>query len=79
MSRPQAVSKPAESHPTVAVIVVAAGSGTRLGHAEPKAFVELRGMPILEHALNGVFDAVETHPVHATGRSGDTIGRARTS
>ena len=47
------------SKPTVAVIVVAAGSGSRLGHAEPKAFVDLRGVPILEHALNGVFDAVE--------------------
>lgn len=45
--------------PSVAVIVVAAGSGTRLGHAEPKAFVELRGVPILEHALRGVFDAME--------------------
>ncbi|HEX7835100.1 MAG TPA: 2-C-methyl-D-erythritol 4-phosphate cytidylyltransferase, partial [Pseudolysinimonas sp.] len=49
--------------PSVAVIVVAAGSGTRLGHAEPKAFVELRGVPILEHALNGVFDAVEAAQV----------------
>jgi 2-C-methyl-D-erythritol 4-phosphate cytidylyltransferase / 2-C-methyl-D-erythritol 2,4-cyclodiphosphate synthase len=45
--------------PSVAIIVVAAGSGSRLGHAEPKAFVDLRGVPILEHALNGVFDAVE--------------------
>ena len=43
----------------VAVIVVAAGSGTRLGHEEPKAFVELRGATILEHALRGVFGAVE--------------------
>lgn len=45
--------------PNIAVIIVAAGSGARLGHAEPKAFVDLRGVPILEHALNGVFDAVE--------------------
>ncbi|HWM33607.1 MAG TPA: 2-C-methyl-D-erythritol 4-phosphate cytidylyltransferase [Pseudolysinimonas sp.] len=45
--------------PTVAVIVVAAGSGTRLGESEPKAFVGLRGKPILEHALLGVFDAIE--------------------
>jgi 2-C-methyl-D-erythritol 4-phosphate cytidylyltransferase / 2-C-methyl-D-erythritol 2,4-cyclodiphosphate synthase len=49
--------------PLVAVIVVAAGSGARLGNAEPKAFVELRGVPILEHALNGVFDAVEAAQV----------------
>jgi 2-C-methyl-D-erythritol 4-phosphate cytidylyltransferase/2-C-methyl-D-erythritol 2,4-cyclodiphosphate synthase len=47
------------SKPAVAVVVVAAGSGSRLGNAEPKAFVELRGVPILEHALHGVFDAVE--------------------
>lgn len=43
----------------VAVIVVAAGSGSRLGHSEPKAFVELRGITILERALRGVFDASE--------------------
>lgn len=48
---------------STAIIVVAAGSGTRLGHAEPKAFVDLRGVPILEHALNGVFDAVEAAQV----------------
>lgn len=45
--------------PTLAVIVVAAGSGTRLGAAEPKAFVEIRGRTILEHALATVFDSVE--------------------
>ncbi|HEY4226094.1 MAG TPA: 2-C-methyl-D-erythritol 4-phosphate cytidylyltransferase [Pseudolysinimonas sp.] len=45
--------------PRVAVIVVAAGSGTRLGHAEPKAFVELRGASILERALRGVFASSE--------------------
>jgi 2-C-methyl-D-erythritol 4-phosphate cytidylyltransferase/2-C-methyl-D-erythritol 2,4-cyclodiphosphate synthase len=43
----------------VAIIVVAAGSGTRLGHAEPKAFVELRGATILERALRGVFASSE--------------------
>ncbi|GAB2466765.1 2-C-methyl-D-erythritol 4-phosphate cytidylyltransferase/2-C-methyl-D-erythritol 2,4-cyclodiphosphate synthase [Conyzicola lurida] len=41
--------------PVVAVVVVAAGSGTRLGAAEPKAFVPVRGRSILEHALSGVF------------------------
>ncbi|MET1018807.1 MAG: 2-C-methyl-D-erythritol 4-phosphate cytidylyltransferase [Microterricola sp.] len=39
----------------VAVIVVAAGSGTRLGRAEPKAFVPLGGRPMLAHALDAVF------------------------
>lgn len=38
----------------VAVIVVAAGSGTRLGAGAPKAFVPLAGRTILEHALHSV-------------------------
>lgn len=39
------------------VVVVAAGSGTRLGASRPKAFVELRGATILEHALRGVLES----------------------
>lgn len=42
------------STPTVAVIVVAAGSGTRLGHAVPKAFVPLGGGTVLAHAVDAV-------------------------
>jgi 2-C-methyl-D-erythritol 4-phosphate cytidylyltransferase/2-C-methyl-D-erythritol 2,4-cyclodiphosphate synthase len=42
--------------PTVAVIVVAAGSGTRLDAGAPKAFVDLRGEPILHRALRTVHD-----------------------
>lgn len=38
----------------VAVVVVAAGSGSRLGRDVPKAFVELAGATILERALRGV-------------------------
>lgn len=45
--------------PTVGIIVVAAGSGTRLGAEQPKAFVEVRGVPILERALTGVFGSAE--------------------
>lgn len=41
--------------PSVGVIVVAAGSGTRLGHSDPKAFVLVSGRPILAHALESVF------------------------
>jgi 2-C-methyl-D-erythritol 4-phosphate cytidylyltransferase/2-C-methyl-D-erythritol 2,4-cyclodiphosphate synthase len=43
----------------VAVIVVAAGSGTRLGEAEPKALVTIGGSTVLEHALRGVFSIAE--------------------
>lgn len=45
--------------PELGIIVVAAGSGTRLGRDEPKAFVDLRGVSILERSLAGVFDAAE--------------------
>lgn len=48
--------------PTLGIIVVAAGSGSRLGAGEPKAFVPVGGVPILERALRGVFDSVE--PAH---------------
>lgn len=44
---------------SVGIIVVAAGSGTRLGAGQPKAFAEVRGVPILERALAGVFASVE--------------------
>ncbi|MFT4157616.1 MAG: 2-C-methyl-D-erythritol 4-phosphate cytidylyltransferase [Microbacterium sp.] len=46
---------PLASH--TAIIVVAAGSGTRLGAGVPKAFVEVGARPILRHALDGVFAA----------------------
>lgn len=45
--------------PTLAVVVVAAGSGQRLGRAEPKAFVELDGRTLLERALETVFSQPE--------------------
>ncbi|MSW98058.1 MAG: 2-C-methyl-D-erythritol 4-phosphate cytidylyltransferase [Actinobacteria bacterium] len=40
--------------PRVAVIVVAAGSGVRLGQSIPKAFVELAGMTLLERAVGAL-------------------------
>lgn len=43
--------------PRLAVIVVAAGSGTRLAGGAPKAFVGLDEHTILRHALRGVFGA----------------------
>jgi len=46
--------------PRTCVIVVAAGSGTRLGAGAPKAFVGLGDRTILRRALDGVF-AVPEH------------------
>lgn len=43
--------------PRRGIIVVAAGSGTRLGQGVPKAFVGLDHRTILRHCLDGVFAA----------------------
>ena len=43
----------------VVVILVAAGSGVRLGAGMPKAFAPLCGEPLLAHALRGVLGCGE--------------------
>ncbi len=43
----------------VAVILVAAGDGVRLGAGTPKAFAPLCGEPLLAHALRGVLGCGE--------------------
>ena len=43
--------------------MVAAGSGTRLGAAEPKALVTVGGQTILEHALSRVFEMTDAAQV----------------
>ncbi|WP_375163639.1 2-C-methyl-D-erythritol 4-phosphate cytidylyltransferase [Herbiconiux moechotypicola] len=43
-----------EAAPRVGVVVVAAGSGTRLGLGVPKAFVEIAGRSILDRSLDAV-------------------------
>ena len=45
--------------PSVAVIMVAAGSGSRLERPEPKAFVTVGGHSILAHALESAFGMSE--------------------
>ena len=45
--------------PSVAIIIVAAGSGTRLGATEPKAFVEVAGRTILERSLRSALSIAE--------------------
>ena len=64
--------------PRVGVIVVAAGSGTRLGAGAPKAFVGIDGSSILRHALEGVFAAplAQVVIVAPAGREGDALSEA---
>ncbi|MFB7892328.1 2-C-methyl-D-erythritol 4-phosphate cytidylyltransferase [Microbacterium sp. NPDC056044] len=64
--------------PRVGVIVVAAGSGTRLGAGAPKAFVGIDGSSILRHCLEGVFAAplAQVVIVAPAGREGDALSEA---
>ena len=47
----------------VGLVIVAAGSGSRLGADAPKAFVPLAGMPILGHALRGALSCPDLREV----------------
>ncbi|WP_413355302.1 2-C-methyl-D-erythritol 4-phosphate cytidylyltransferase [Microbacterium sp. 1P06AB] len=62
--------------PRVAVIVVAAGSGTRLGTGSAKAFVGIDSHTILRHALRGVFAAPEAQVIVVA--PADRVGDAET-
>ena len=62
---------------TVGIIVVAAGSGSRLSHPDPKAFVPVAGRPILAHALEGVFGSIEQAQVVVVAPA-DWVAEART-
>jgi len=64
--------------PRIAVIVVAAGSGTRLGAEAPKAFVGIDEHSILRHSLRGVFAAPEAQVVVVApaGREGGALTEA---
>ncbi|MFB8387231.1 2-C-methyl-D-erythritol 4-phosphate cytidylyltransferase [Microbacterium sp. NPDC055910] len=65
--------------PRVAVIVVAAGSGSRLGASAPKAFVGLDEHTILRHALDRVagLAGAQIVVVAPSGREGEALTDAR--
>lgn len=65
--------------PHTAIIVVAAGSGTRLDAGAPKAFVGIDGRSILRHALDGVFAAspAQVIVVAPAGYEGDAETEVR--
>lgn len=70
------------SGPRVAVVIVAAGSGTRLGADQPKAFVTLRGRTLLERSLHAVrgmrhpVDVIVVAPVDRQEEAESLGGRA---
>lgn len=64
--------------PRVGIIVVAAGSGTRLGAGAPKGFVGIDQHTVLRHALQRVFAAptAQVVIVAPAGREGDALSEA---
>ena len=54
----------------VSAIVVAAGSGSRLGYRQPKAFVELAARPLLYYSLRTIREVVPIAEVIVTLPSG---------
>lgn len=56
----------------LAVIVVAAGSGTRLGYGMPKALVPVAGRPILDIALESMTRALPAARIVVTVPAGDS-------
>jgi 2-C-methyl-D-erythritol 4-phosphate cytidylyltransferase/2-C-methyl-D-erythritol 2,4-cyclodiphosphate synthase len=64
--------------PRVAVVVVAAGSGTRLGAGGPKALVGIDTATILRHALSTVFEvrAAQVVVVAPPSHQGDALSDA---
>lgn len=59
----------------VGLVIVAAGSGSRLGAEVPKAFVPLAGAPILGHALRGALSCPRLAEVVVVA-PGAWLGRA---
>ncbi|WP_103662854.1 2-C-methyl-D-erythritol 4-phosphate cytidylyltransferase [Microbacterium sp. CJ77] len=64
--------------PRIGIIVVAGGSGTRLGANAPKAFVGIDEHSMLRHALRGVLAAgpAQVVIVAPAGREGDALTEA---
>ena len=59
----------------IGVILVAGGSGQRLGYGIPKAQVPLAGAPLLSHALRGIAASGIASAVSVAVPAGDTVMR----
>lgn len=66
---------PSLSRPRAGVVVVAGGSGQRLGYGVPKAQVPVAGEPMLVHALRAVIAALPDAPVAVAVPAGDVLMR----
>lgn len=79
----QHVTHDARTDDGAGVVVVAAGSGTRLGADRPKALVEVAGVTLLEHALVGATGSGAGHvvvvaPADHLAQTEGVVARVRT-
>ncbi len=54
----------------VGVVLVAAGTGSRLGGDVPKAFVDLAGAPVVDHAVRGLREVPDIDHIVLVGPPG---------
>jgi len=66
------------TQPGVAIVVLAAGRGSRLGGDVPKPLVELRGRPLVSWALEAATGSGLRPVVLVVGHRGDAVGDAAT-
>jgi len=66
------------TQPDVAVAILAAGRGSRLGGDVPKPLVELRGRPLVSWALDAATASDLRPVVLVVGHRGDAVTRAAT-
>ena len=70
------MSSPVSREQRIGVIVVAGGSGQRLGYGVPKAQVPLAGVPLLVHALRGIEASGIATAISVAVPAGDTVMRS---
>ena len=66
------------TQPDVAIAILAAGRGSRLGGDVPKPLVELRGRPLVAWALGAATVSTLRPIVLVVGHRGDAVARAAT-
>lgn len=70
------MSSPVSREQRIGVILVAGGSGQRLGYGMPKAQVPLAGAALLTHALRGIEASGIAAAISVAVPAGDTVMRA---
>ena len=68
------------TEPTAAVVILAAGSGSRVGREVNKVLIDLDGMPVLAHSVCTVLELLGVDPVVLVCRPGEeeAVGAAVT-